>query len=327
MHLRIGRQGTSRGAAAIPIVLATCLLAVSVASQRAAAGPALVFDPSTNVVLYAERPDQLWHPASLTKLMTAYLTFEALKQGKFTLKSKVVCSPEARKQPPSKLGLPVGATLSVDKALRALIVKSSNDVAVMLGEKVSGSHKAFVRKMNETAKRLGMHRTRFQNANGLPDKRMVTTARDMAVLTRALMRDFPKHDELFALKSVRHGKRDLRSHNSLLRSFSGADGMKTGYICASGYNIVASATRGGRRVVAVVFGGVTGGRRNARARELLQYGFDHYWWKSAFPTKLDELDMEAGLTGAPRNICNYVQQARRGVRKKRRKYRRRASRR
>lgn len=327
MHMRIGLRGGSLGGAAIPIALVICLLAASVASQRAAAGPALVFDPETGAVLYSEKPDQLWHPASLTKLMTAYLTFEALKQGKFTLKSKITCSPEARKQPPSKLGLPVGATLTVDKGLRALIVKSSNDVAVMLGEKVAGSHQAFVRKMNETAKRLGMRRTRFQNANGLPDSRMVTTARDMALLTRALMRDFPERDGLFALKTVRHGKRNLRSHNGLLRSFTGADGMKTGYICASGYNIVASATRGGRRVVAVVLGGVTGGRRNARARELLQYGFDHYWWKSAFSTKLDDLEMEAGLTGVPRNICNYVQQARRGVRKKRRKYRRRASRR
>ncbi len=266
-------------ALALPLVLLLSLLA---APPAAMAGPALLFEPKGGLVLYAEDADMRWHPASLTKLMTAYLTFKAIKAGRLSMDSKITCSANANREPPSKLGLPVGAQISVRLALKVLIVKSANDVAVMLAEAVAGSERAFVRLMNRTAKRLGMLRTRFINPNGLPDARQITTARDMARLARAIILEFPEYADLFALPSVRVGRRVLRSHNSLLRTFEGADGMKTGFICASGYNVVASATRDGRRLVAVVLGETTAGARVARAAELLEHGFRTYGWKAVF---------------------------------------------
>ncbi|MCG8648714.1 MAG: hypothetical protein MI861_02715, partial [Pirellulales bacterium] len=208
---------------------------------------------------------------------------------------------------------------------KALIVKSANDVAVMIGEKVAGgSLPEFINMMNDTARRLGMSRTRFVNPNGLPDDRQVTTARDMGLLARALIADFPEYGDLFKLGSVRIGKRKLRSHNGLLRSYDGADGMKTGYVCASGYNVVASATRDGRQLVAVVFGGRSGGARNMRAAELLDYGFRRYGWKSLFAEKIDEVLVTASLTEGPKVVrptgCGY-----RKRKAKKRKVRRKSS--
>ncbi|MGI9382829.1 MAG: D-alanyl-D-alanine carboxypeptidase family protein [Methyloligellaceae bacterium] len=284
------------------------------------AGPALVFDPFKGTVIYAEDPDMLWHPASITKLMTAYLTFEALRDGKFKMDSKVVCSANANRQAPSKLGLPVGAEIRVELALRALMVKSANDVAVMLAEKVAGSEAAFVARMNETAKRLGMTRTQFFNPNGLPDNRQVTTARDMGLLARALLKEFPEYNYFYNLKSMKIGKRRLRSHNKLLKSFEGADGMKTGFVCASGYNVVATATRDGRKLVAVVLGGRSGTLRNQRAASLLDYGFRRYWWKAKFGENIDTLAIQASLTEGPINMRSHVC-VRRKVRRKKRKRR------
>lgn len=289
------------------------------------AGPALVFDPFKGTVIYAEDPDMLWHPASITKLMTAYLTFEALRDGKLNMDSAVPCSANANRQAPSKLGLPVGAEIRLELALRALMVKSANDVAVMLAEKVAGSEAAFVARMNETAKRLGMTRTRFFNPNGLPDNRQVTTARDMGLLARALLKEFPKYNYLYSLKSMNIGKRRLRSHNKLLKSFDGADGMKTGFVCASGYNVVASATRDGRKLVAVVLGGRSGTLRNQRAASLLDYGFQRYWWKSKFGDKIDSLAMQASLTEGPINMRPHVCARRKVRRKKRKRSRRRTT--
>ncbi len=265
-------------------------------SAPALAGPALVFDPQTDAVFYSEDPDALWHPASLTKLMTAYLTFEALHDGKLTMESKIACSENAHAQAPSKIGLPVGAEMTVELALKALLVKSANDVAVMLAEAVAGSEPAFVQRMNETAKRLGMSRTKYNNPNGLPDDAQVTTARDLAYLARAIIREFPEYAPFFALDSIKIGKVRLRNYNSLLRTLEGADGMKTGFICDSGYNVVASATRQGHKLVAVVLGGRTDPERDARASDLLDHGFRRYWWKSMFATKLDALAMQASLS-------------------------------
>ena len=165
--------------------------AALLAPTAAAAGPALVFEPYNGTVFYSEDPDLPWFPASLTKLMTAYLTFQALKDGKIKPDDKLICTQEAAAQAPSKLWLPVGSELTVDIGLKVLIVKSANDVAVMLAEKVGGSQEAFVEKMNETAQRLGMTRTHFVNVNGLPDDRQVTTARDLAKLSRAIIVEFP----------------------------------------------------------------------------------------------------------------------------------------
>ena len=286
-----------------------------------AAGPALLFDVNKGTILYEEDMDTLWHPASLTKLMTAYLAFEAMRQGKFTMKDKVICSPTAHAQAPSKIGLPIGAEMSVELALKTLIVKSANDVAVMIGEKVSGTLPEFIVLMNETADRLGMKRTRFVNPNGLPDDRQVTTARDMGLLARAIITEYPEYDWLFSLPNVKVGKRRLRSHNGLLRSYEGADGMKTGFVCASGYNVVASATREGKRLVAVVLGGRSGGARNIRAAKLLDHGFLRYRWRSLFADRIDEVAIKASLTEGPQNLRSKVCSRRRVVRKKKKRRR------
>ena len=214
--------------------------AILVAPSLASAAPALVFEPYNGTVLYAEDPDAQWFPASLTKLMTAYVTFQA-KAGAVTPDTKVTCSQTATRQAPSKLGLPVGGSITLDIALKVLIVKSANDVAVMIAEAVAGSQAAFIARMNEAAQHLGMTRTHFTNVNGLPDERQITTARDLAKLARAIIVEFPEHADLFSSIQVQVGKKTMRTHNSLLVSFPGADGMKTGFICESGFNVVASA--------------------------------------------------------------------------------------
>ena len=228
--------------AGLGLLVGALLIAPSVAS----AGPALVFEPINGTVFYSEDPDVQWFPASLTKLMTAYVTFQALKAGEIKPDTKITCSQEATAQAPSKLWLPVGGQITVDTGLRVLIVKSANDVAVMLAEAVAGNTDAFVGRMNEAAARLGMTRTHYENVNGLPQEGQVTTARDLAKLTRAIIVEFPEYADIFALSSIQVGKKLIRTHNRLLVSFQGADGMKTGFICNSGFNIVASATRDGR---------------------------------------------------------------------------------
>ena len=257
-------------------------LIFALAPLRAAANPTLLFDMSNGKVLYAEEADRLWYPASLTKIMTAYVVFEALKRGDLTLESKLVSTETAAKEPPSKIGLPIGAEISLELGLRALIIKSANDVAVMLAEAVSGNRDAFIVRMNETAKRLGMARTNFVNPNGLPVAGQVTTARDLARLAMAVQRDFPEHAHYWKTPYLRIGKRRLRSHNSLLRTFEGADGIKTGFICDSGFNIVASASREGRRLVAIVLGSPSAKDRGVRAQSLLEHGFLTHGWKLYF---------------------------------------------
>jgi len=290
----------------------------------ARAGPALLFDAADGKVLYAEDPDNQWHPASLTKIMTAYATFEAIKEGKLTLATKISCSELANSQGPSKVGLPVGAEMTVETALQALIVKSANDVAVMLAEAVAGTHDAFVERMNATAAKLGMTRTKFANANGLPDAAQVTTARDLAKLTTAAIRDFPEHAQLWSMQEVRVGKRKLHTHNGLLANYAGADGFKTGFICDSGFNVVASATREGRKLVAVVLGEPTGYERSVRAASMLEHGFLTHGWAALFEGKtLDTMPMAEGAKGPMtmrQAVISYVcGTARRRVAKSRKK--------
>ncbi len=254
-----------------PVLLSPLLAA------GAQAGPALVFEAATGTVLYAEEPDKAWHPASLTKLMTAYLTFRALKSGTITLNTKVTNSANARRQRYG-LALPVGRKMTIDTALKALIVRSANDVAVMLAEKLAGSVPRFVALMNETAREIGMTRTRFQNPNGLHHPDQFSTARDMAILAKRILDEFPEYKPYFALSSMRYDGKFIRSYNRLLGRLKGADGMKTGYICPAGFNIVASATRDGRQLVAVVLGGASEDERNERARALLEHYFAFYGW-------------------------------------------------
>lgn len=280
--------------------------AAVLAPTAAAAGPALVFEPYNGTVFYSEDPDAPWFPASLTKLMTAYLTFQALKEGKLKPDDKLVCSQKAMGQAPSKLGLAVGGEITVDIGLKVLIVKSANDVAVMLAEKVGGSEEAFVDRMNDAARSLGMTRTHFVNVNGLPDDRQVTTARDLAKLARAIIVEFPEYANLFALPQVQVGKKLIRTHNGMLINFEGADGMKTGFICDSGFNIVASATRDGRKLVAVVLGEITPASRRDRASNLLENGFKRYFWKSVFGTSIDGLAVQASSSDAPTHLRDNV---------------------
>lgn len=274
--------------------LVAAVLLAGVASPARAA-PSLVIDADTGLVLYSEDIDRHWHPASLTKLMTAYLAYEAMRDGKLSMEDTLTVSATAHAQPPSKIGLPIGAEMGMQAALRALMIKSANDVAVMFAEKIGGSVAGFAEMMNATAKRLGMTRSRFVNPHGLPDARQVTTARDMAILARTLLREFPEHAPLYAEKSFKLGNAFMRSHNALLRVYEGADGMKTGFICDSGFNVVASATRGGRQLIAVVMGSYDSRSRTARARALLDHGFDVYGWKALFAARLDHFGYGANL--------------------------------
>lgn len=268
------------------------------AAQPALAGPALLFDANDGRVLYSEDADNQWHPASVTKVMTAYVVFEAIKDGKIKLDDKITCSEKASLQQPSKVGLPIGGQMSVETGLQALIVKSANDVAVMLAEAVSGSEDVFVLRMNQTAQRLGMSRTKFVNPNGLPAPEQVTTARDLAKLARAVVKDYPQYAALWSMSEMRFGKIRLGSHNGLLRTFEGADGLKTGFICDSGFNVIASATRDGRRLMAVVLGSPTGRDRTIRAASLLEYGFQSYGWKDLFnPATVETMPSETNAKG------------------------------
>ena len=281
--------------------------AVLMAPASASAGPALVFEPYNGTVFYAEDPDAAWFPASLTKLMTAYVAFQALKEGKVNPDTKAICSKKATEQAPSKLWLKEGEAITLDVALKVLIVKSANDVAVMIAETVGGgSEEAFVAKMNEAAQRLGMTRTSFANVNGLPDERQVTTARDLAKLARAIIVEFPEHADLFTTIQVQVGKQLVRTHNGLLVNYPGADGMKTGFICDSGFNVVASATRDGRKLVAVVLGEPSVASRRERTVDLLDNGFKRYFWKSLFGTSLDGLAIQASLSTGPTHLRDSV---------------------
>ncbi len=292
----------------LPIV--AVIAAVLAVASPARAGPALLFDASDRSILYAEDLDTQWHPASLTKIMTAYVTFVAIQDGTLTLDTMIGCSKLANSQGPTKVGLPVGASISVEQGLQALIMKSANDVAVMLAEAVSGSHEAFVDYMNGTAGRLGMTRTKFANANGLPAPEQVTTARDMAKLAAAVVRDFPQYAPMWSMLEMRLGKRHLHTHNGLLTNYAGADGMKTGFICDSGFNVVASATRQGHKLIAVVLGEATGQERSVRAANLLQHGFQTYQWKTLFGSQtLDSLRLDESAKASvtkPGRVISHV---------------------
>ena len=239
-------------------------------TPQARAPSAIVVDARTGKILYDDDADGLRYPASLTKMMTLYLLFEAIDQGRYTLASELPVSAEAASRPPSKLGLKPGETITVDAAIRAMSVRSTNDVAVVVAEAVAGSEEAFVVRMNGAARALGMGRTRFTNASGLPDERQVSTAKDMAILGRALMTRHRKYAGYFTLREWTYNGRRLQATNKLLGKVPGMRGIKTGYIRLSGFNLAASVERDGRHVIAVVFGGRTGAARDARIEELIE---------------------------------------------------------
>lgn len=263
--------------------LAMLALALSHAPGPAVAGPQLLFEAVSGRILFADDVDVPWHPASLTKLMTTYVVFEELKAGRVALDTKLALSDYARGQPATRIGLRLGIELNVEQALRGLILRSANDFAVALAEGVAGSEEAFVARMNDTARRLGMTRSQFRNPHGLPHDEQVTSARDMGLLAHALLRDYPERSEFFASSPVRIHRQNFHSQNDLLRVFEGADGMKTGFTCGAGYNVVASATRDGVRLVAVVLGEQTRQKRSLRAAGLLQHGFEIHAWRDMVP--------------------------------------------
>ncbi len=238
------------------------------------AAPAfIVVDLDAGVVLGQRDADRIWHPASVTKLMTAYLAFEALKSGQIKLTSPVTVSANALSEPPSKMGYKVGTVMTVDNALKMMIVHSANDIAVAISETVGGSEDRFVARMNAAARRLGMNSTHYDNPNGLPSPGQLTNARDLAVLSRALWQDFPEYRAYFRIPAIKAGRRVLRSQNTLLARYPGTIGMKTGFICDSGFNMVAAAQRNGRTLLAVVLGATSSASRAQTAARLLDTGF------------------------------------------------------
>jgi D-alanyl-D-alanine carboxypeptidase (penicillin-binding protein 5/6) len=235
---------------------------------------AIVMDAKTGEILYAERADSPRYPASVTKVMTFYLAFEALAAGRLHLDDRVEVSPLAAAQPPTKLGLRAGETISVRNAMYAMAVHSCNDMAVALSEKIGGTEARFAAMMTLKAQQLGMTHTRYVNANGLPDSRQVTSAQDIAILTRAIMRDFPQYYSFFDQKSFTYDGRTMINTNHLLGKMPGVDGLKTGFTNAAGFNLDASAVRDGHRLIAVVMGSSSSAVRNAEVERLLLTGFD-----------------------------------------------------
>ncbi|WP_084615268.1 D-alanyl-D-alanine carboxypeptidase family protein [Roseivivax isoporae] len=234
----------------------------------------MVMDARSGEVYYSENADTRLHPASLTKMMTLYIAFEAVEHGELSMDTMVTVSRNAASEPPSKLGLRAGQKIQLRYLVRAAAVKSANDAATAIGEAISGSEAAFARRMNRTAKALGMTRTTFKNAHGLTEEGHLSTARDMTILGRHVLYDYPEYYNLFSRVTADAGVRMVSHTNRrMLESYAGADGIKTGYTRAAGFNLVASAERGGERVIATVFGGNSTASRNAQVAKLLELGF------------------------------------------------------
>ena len=235
----------------------------------------MIIDANSGAVLHNSAGDELRHPASLTKMMTLYMTFELIEMGRLSYSSKIKVTQEAAGAAPSKLELEPGEEITVIDAIKALVTKSANDMAVALAQHIGGTESNFARLMTEKAHQLGMTKTVFRNASGLPDPQQVTTARDMITLGLHLQDDFPKHYPLFGLRTFTYNGHSHRNHNTLLLSYRGTDGIKTGYTHASGFNLVASVHRDGKHLVGAIFGGELAGSRNAQLRSLLDRSFGH----------------------------------------------------
>jgi D-alanyl-D-alanine carboxypeptidase len=253
-------------------IVLVAALAIS-APRLAHAEALLVVEADTGKVLEADNATYPWYPASLSKLMTAYVTLKAVKEGRITLDTLFTVSPVAASQSPSKIGFRPGTQVTVDNALKIMLVKSANDMAVVLAEGVGGSIDGFSAMMNQAAQQLGMTQTSYVNPNGLPADGQITSARDLAILARAIIHDLPEYEYFVHIPSIRYGRKVTQNFNKLIGRYPGADGFKTGFICASGYNLVASATRNGKRLIAVVLGASSGQMRAVRATQLLERGF------------------------------------------------------
>ena len=288
-----------------PLRLAGLALAAScILGAPAQAGPYLLVDEASGNVIAESDAGLPWHPASVTKLMTTYLAFQAMRERRLEPLTLLKVSANAMAQPPSKMGFAAGTEITLDNAIKMLMVRSANDIAVVVAEGIAGSVEAFAHRMNETAGRLGMSGTRFLNPHGLPNEHQVTTARDMAILARALIREFPEYEFYFRIPAIQIGKRVIRNHNRLIGRYAGADGMKTGFICSSGFNMVAGAERGGRRLIAVVFGAHSAAQRAEDAARLFERGFR----PGAMPNEIGKLEQIHNVHAAPHDMrddmCN-----------------------
>jgi D-alanyl-D-alanine carboxypeptidase len=282
--------------------------ALAVMTPRAVHAEALlVVEADTGKVLQAENATMPWYPASVTKIMTAYVTLKAVKEGRLSLDTLLTVSPVAASESPSKMGFPPGTQVTVDNALKMMMVKSANDMAVVLAEGVGGSVDGFSAMMNQTALKLGMTQTSYVNPNGLPADGQITSARDLAILARAVIRDLPEYEYFMQIPSIRYGRRVTHNFNKLIGRYPGADGFKTGFICASGYNLVASATRNGKRLIAVVLGASSGQARAVRAAQLLERGFGGNglgWLKPALGTVDNLVPIDATPPNLREEMCN-----------------------
>ena len=249
------------------------IAAVALGGSAAWAAPYLVVDADSGQVLIEHDATEVWYPASLTKLMTVYVALDAVRTGRLKMDTPLVVSARAASQQPSKMGFKPGTQVTLDNALKMLMVKSPNDIAVTVAEGVSGSVDAFAGEMNADARRLGLQESHFVNPNGLHNPAHVSSARDMAIVGRALLREFPERAGLFDIGALQLGSEIIRNHNGLLGRYPGADGMKTGFTCSAGFNVVASANHYGRHLIAVVLGAPSAKLRNQEAADLFDRGF------------------------------------------------------
>src|SRR5271170_3687528 len=254
-------------------LLAAMIGALAFSFGGAIATPYLVVDAESGQALIENQSTTPWFPASVTKLMTTYVALSAVRDGKLTMDTPLTMSLRASRMAPSKMGFRPGTEVTLDNALKMLMVKSPNDVAVMVAEGVSGSVEAFAGDMNAAGQRLGLQESHFVNPNGLHDPAHVSSARDMAMIARALLREFPDHADLFSIGALQLGNQYIANHNGLLGRYPGADGMKTGFTCPAGFNVVASANHSGRRLIVVVLGAPTARSRNQEAANLFDRGF------------------------------------------------------
>ncbi len=281
------------------------LCAAALPPTTAHAGASILVEAESGKVLRAENATYPWYPASVTKLMTLYVTLQAVKQGRITQDTLFTVSRNALLQSPTKMGFAVGTQVTVDNAIKMMMVKSANDMAVLLAEGVDGSIESFAEDMTQTAHRLGMTESNFVNPNGLPADGQIMSARDLAILARALIHDFPEYNYYWHIPAIKFGRRVVVNYNKLLGRYPGADGMKTGFICASGFNLVATATRNGKQLIAVVLGAPSSAARAVKAAELLESGFQQNPLEWLTPA-LGSVNALAPINADPPNLHDEI---------------------
>src|SRR5580658_1915310 len=294
-------------APALGIALSSIALASTafLAATPARSEAVILIDADSGKVLRAENATYPWYPASTTKLMTLYMTLSAIRDHRITFDTLFTVSPNANSQAPTKMGFPVGTQVTVDNALKMMMVKSANDMAVLLAEGIGGSIDDFAQQMTDTAHQLGMTESNFVNPNGLPADGQIVSARDLAILARALIREFPDNSFYWHIPAIKFGQRVVRNYNSLIGRYPGADGMKTGFICASGFNLVATATRGNKQLIAVVLGAPSSAIRAVKAAEMLESGFAQNPLSWLTPS-LGTVEALAPMDASPPNLAEQT---------------------